>query len=341
MSAVVFTEVSRNNNKVRLTMDEDCTRTAVVAEMRAAGFVLDEQNSSQTILLYRLWDAIGDNDAAGVIAATNTIDLNLTQRQNPVAAHIQMVDAHTTPIGPTTPVTPAATPTYPRFQDVRLACNTAVFPVLRQIREDDRESMVAVLSRFVETDVASRAKLAVDKTLEYNKLLSKMVVMRREIDELNAEVGSHPVIARVREQLDELRADTIVSEAFVSENDIVIRTANICTNAIGDLSPRRIGRMEFRIKLSLIMGKTAGADPVLIHNMDRELIVSETMGYECPHVNLQGHACFGSMTGDLVNALAQRDIVGAFSLLVRFVKTPKLGDSWGRNSKMWPEATPQ
>jgi hypothetical protein len=207
------------------------------------------------------------------------------------------------------------------------------------------DGMAIAVASILGNETSSNARILRDKITHYNAIMAQLIDVQREINRLSEPIDNHPSITIVRESLTALRNDVLVDEAFITDTFIVIRSKEIVTERLPDISPRVIGRMEFRIKLETIFGANRNiVDPIIIRNLDRELVSrtsdGRSEGYQCPHVKLSGHACFGeTLVRMLTSALAAADIVGVFDLLVRFVKNPNPVDAWGRNITMWPEHT--
>lgn len=234
--------------------------------------------------------------------------------------------------------------TIPRFNDVQMCGSAAVFPPL--VVREGNEAKMAIAAKLGDA-TSSSARILSDKIEVFNRIMSQLAALAREINTLQAPIENNPVIAKIINGIENLKTDPMVDSAFITNDSVVIRTKEIVTIPCPvDGVPRRIGCMEFEISLSALVGIHSDVGrPVTIRNLTRELIIHASPtnvleGFQCPHVSLVGLPCMDRLSNQLVSAMSITDLQTIFVLLVRFVKNPNNSDTWGRNWQMWPKFIP-
>lgn len=207
------------------------------------------------------------------------------------------------------------------------------FPNLEKVTP---ENLVVLIASKLDNDAAGRAKLLMDKTLQYNRLMSNLVTMQNEITRLSSSIGADPIVAMFREKIDSLvkNEDNMIKDIYFTNNYLVIKTDPIITNPLRDGKKRDIGEMEFYIRLDAMLGtRVTNEPPIIIRNCTREDL---NAGQECGHVNLVGQPCFGTWTEPILKCLISKDLDQLVDLLVRYIRTPNEDDVMGRPIQMWP-----
>jgi hypothetical protein len=207
------------------------------------------------------------------------------------------------------------------------------FPNLEKITP---ENLTTLIASKLDNDAAGRAKMLMDRTAQYNRLMANLMTMQNEITRLSSSLGADPIVSLFREKIDGLvkNEHNMIKEIYFTNNYLVIKTDHIITNPLKDGKKRDIGEMEFYVRLDAMLGtRVTNEPPIIIRNCTREDL---NAGQECGHVNLVGQPCFGTWTEPILKCLINKDLEQLVDLLVRYIRTPNEDDVMGRPIQMWP-----
>lgn len=195
------------------------------------------------------------------------------------------------------------------------------------------EQIPLIIASKLDNSTSNTSKMLSDKIIQYNKLMGSLIILQNEITRLSRIIGSDVVISKLMSEVEKLRAtDNIVEEVFFTSNHMVIRTKDIVTDPLSDGRRRKVGKMDFIIDISVMVGiQDSGRNPIYIRNRTRSC-----RELECGHVGHSGLPCFGTWTEPIMKAMKDCDIVQLFEILVRYVRQPNLGDCMGRPMLKWP-----
>jgi hypothetical protein len=223
------------------------------------------------------------------------------------------------------------------FRDVIAnGSNTESLKNLSKLDRIEMTNLKPLIASKLNNDIAGKAKMLTDKYIIYNRLLAQMMQLQREIERLSTLVGADPIVDDMVTKINKLKdnPDNMVKDIYFTQNYLVIETDEIITNPMSDGKKRRIGEMEFYIRLDSLLGTSSGENiPIIIRNCTRE---DNNHAQECGHVSNTGSPCFGTWTEPLLKSVFDKDLEQLIDILVRFVRTPNEGDVMGRPILNWP-----
>jgi len=196
-----------------------------------------------------------------------------------------------------------------------------------------------MIATTLESEISNLARNLQDKQAKFARDWTKVINLKREIDEATAPVEGHPLIAGLISQVNELReADNLIDEIFFIEGFVVVKTKELITDNEIEGHRRKIGRMMIKVDLKPIVGSSSeSVNPIEIKNLDRQYF-DGSKSWECGHVPSTSGMCWGTAWEQLFNAMALRDIPSVIEVVIRFIKNPNIADSYGRHIPNWPIA---
>ena len=118
---------------------------------------------------------------------------------------------------------------------------------LTPVNEDEASSIIA---SNMDNELTSNAKILNDHVVKYNKLMSELTILRREISRLSSPLDANPTINSIREAITRLNGqDNIVESAFLTTSYLVVRTHEIITEELSNGVKYKVGNMEFFINM--------------------------------------------------------------------------------------------
>jgi hypothetical protein len=207
---------------------------------------------------------------------------------------------------------------------------------LSQLEKVESANLVPLVASKLNNDTAGKAKMLTDKYIIYNRLLAQMIQAQRDIERLSTLVGADPIVNDMVAKINKLKdnPDNMIKDIYFTQNYLVIKTKDITTNPMSDGKRRKIGEMEFYLRLDSLLGTSTGEHtPIIIRNCTRE---DRDHAQECGHVSNAGSPCFGTWTEPLLKAIFDKDLDQVIDILIRFVRTPNEGDVMGRPILSWP-----
>lgn len=204
-------------------------------------------------------------------------------------------------------------------------------------RIENEDDVVSAIAAMTNTQAVHRAALVREKNHLFNRRWAELISLRREIDDLSAEVAADPLVATLKEQAELLAGNeqNMIEDVFFSGDNIVVVTKELVTSEPIENAVRKIGRMAFIIKIRSFVGNPESRGLVIIRNMDRQVFVNNEY-WECGHVPSAGGPCYGTAWEMLFRAFVSRDLPTVVEVLIRFVTQPNIADGWGRVMTRWP-----
>lgn len=201
---------------------------------------------------------------------------------------------------------------------------------------DNTQIKIELASRLG-TETSVRARRLKDALTVYNTALNKMINAKRDIDTFSKLVDSDEILKNLISQIIKLKlSNALIENVFFIKNYIVIETKHLVTNELPDKTVRDVGRMAFCIGLNNLLSHYSANEnnnvkPVTILNLTREV-----NGWMCGHVNSEGEACFGEWSAPVADAIGSTNLEAISDVLIRFVRSPYITDSWGSKILNFP-----
>jgi len=204
------------------------------------------------------------------------------------------------------------------------------------LTEVDRNTVSLAITSNMESKIASSAKCLDTKIIELNKLMTKIIPLKREIGELTSVINSDPIVESIMSDAQKLtEEDNLVERAFFTDSLFVIKTKRLSTDNIIDGSRRDIGQMAITVDLKCLVSSSSGSgNPVKIFNLTHQ-IYSDGADWQCGHAQF-GTVCWGNAIEPLFEAIEKRDLFLIAEIVIRFIKNPDPQDFWGRYIKLFP-----
>jgi hypothetical protein len=213
-----------------------------------------------------------------------------------------------------------------------------VTPKIDKIKKIEKENVVSVLSEIIKDKPSfDRSKLLKEKVSQLDKMMSSIIILQREIDNLRAGIYDNPAIKKIIESVDGVAVRPDIDSIFFSKDSLVIQTKELSTNTIINGSKRLIGKMRFIIPISNLIGlENVRGQSIIIENIDREYY-DGCDRFQCGHV-CNRNACWGTAFENLYKAFALSDVEQIVEIIIRFIKNPNVDDCWCFHLIHWPEA---
>lgn len=202
------------------------------------------------------------------------------------------------------------------------------------------EAAIMAITELMESNRTNEAKTLHDKVREYNNLWTSLINKKRAIDELTLVINQDPIINGLMTQVREIsQQDNLIERIFFLGKDIVFITKELVTDGEFGGYRRVIGRMECKIGLKALVGKSSQTEaPLSITNLDRKYRDDEGKVWDCGHVSKDMGLCMGTVGQEqLLAAYQSRDLHSIIEVVIRFIKNPNPADSWGEHIVNWPE----
>ena len=229
--------------------------------------------------------------------------------------------------------------TSPPIQQARRQAGINQVNYLPEITPLGEGNILTMIATTLESEISNLARNLQDKQAKFARDWTKVINLKREIDEATAPVEGHPLIAGLISQVNELReADNLIEEIFFIEGFVIVKTKELITDNEIEGHRRKIGRMMIKVDLKPIVGSSSeSVNPIEIKNLDRQYF-DGSKSWECGHVPSTSGMCWGTAWEQLFNAMALRDIPSVIEVVIRFIKNPNIADSYGRHIPNWPIA---
>ncbi len=202
------------------------------------------------------------------------------------------------------------------------------------------EAAMLMVAATLENEVSSLARNLRDKQRRFEREWTKVINLKRAIDDATAPIESHPIISSMISQVSELsRNENLIEQIYFIDGFVIVKTKELITENAIEGHRRVIGKMQIKINLKPVIGNSSEcADPVIIKNLDRKYYDGNTH-WECGHTPSGGRGmCWGTAWEMLFHSMADRDLGAIIETIIRFIKNPNPADAWGRHIKHWPEA---
>jgi len=241
-----------------------------------------------------------------------------------------------------TPAAEAPANTAPTQQEQGLVASPEYAP----FRPLDRVGTMELIANSMESNITNEAKDLHDKINQFNKDWTEILKRKREIEEATQSVEGNPIINNLISQVSNLRESNNPIEEiyFIEGGFIIVKTGILTTDIELDDNKRVLGRMQFKIDIAPIVGKSSSSDkPIEIVNLDSTYNRGDT-SWHCGHVqsskNGENNICWGQVWNHLFDAIEERNLEALLDVLFRFVKQPDPSDSWGKHAQFFPAAVP-
>ena len=179
-----------------------------------------------------------------------------------------------------------------------------------------------------------------------DRLFDRLVLENEKLREMTAHVDENVELSNIMRQIQELiDDDNIVTNVYVGDNnELDVYTDTIVTN-IGteDSVQYCVGKMKISIKLGVLLngGGRLGFDDqiatsVKLTNLS-PIIDNNGRSLACGHCK-NGHSpCWGSALPQVYAAIADKNLTALVNVIVTFIRTPDINDSWGSYILQFPE----
>lgn len=214
----------------------------------------------------------------------------------------------------------------------------------QEIAEDKRIEGSVIhksIATLLMDESVNHVKNVEDARIEFNKLWSKLIILKRDMLLAQSKIDGHPIIKKILDQIPQVDSHADVAEVYFTEKELVVITNELITAEKWDGAKRKIGKMRFGIGLTAFFSpqpNTNVEEIVSIKNLT-QLYCDGCTIWECGHVTSDGCKCVGTAFEMLFDAFVNRDIEYIVETLIRFITEPNKDDSWGRHMNKWPEAT--
>lgn len=206
-------------------------------------------------------------------------------------------------------------------------------------RVEGNQALIMIGS-ILENEISNLAKNLYDKQKQFNLLWTKVISLKREIDEIVAPIENNELISNLMGQVSRIKDNdqNAIRDIFFAQDHIVAITEELSTDVEIDGTRRMVGSMMIKIMLKPIIGETSEClNPIIINNMTRNYFDGSNT-WECGHVKRGGmDMCWGNAWEMLFRAMSDRDVDSILEVVIRFIKNPNVADVYGRHMKNWPQ----
>ena len=211
---------------------------------------------------------------------------------------------------------------------------------------DDKLLIAAAMKNVL----GSNVNLVKEKVTELNRLLSRTLALRNEIDIIMKPVESNDKVNLIINQIkginDSITEDSLLESAYINKfGNISILTKHLYTEKLEDNTIRDIGEMEIVIVLEAILRETVSnhpISPIIINNLTHYFEDGGEEPWCCGHVPYGGSApCFGHVFEQIDIALRSKNILMAIELIIKYIRNPNIHDGWGCKILGFPVVQPE
>lgn len=196
--------------------------------------------------------------------------------------------------------------------------------------------------------LGSNINVVKEKILELNRLISKTLVLRNEIEILMKPVEENQKVNFIIDQLKKINEDitenSLIKKVYVNKDgNITILTKRLHTEKLDDDTIRDVGEMQIIINSNAILSETVFNNPTTpIHIYNLTHIFEDDDGvWAGGHIPHQGEPCFGHIFEQLDIALKTKNIMMAIELIIKYIRNPDTHDGWGCKILGFPVVTPE
>ena len=198
--------------------------------------------------------------------------------------------------------------------------------------------------------LGSNVNLVKEKVTELNRLLSRTLALRNEIDIIMKPVESNDKVNLIINQIkginDSITEDSLLESAYINKfGNISILTKHLYTEKLEDNTIRDIGEMEIVIVLEAILRETVSnhpISPIIINNLTHYFEDGGEEPWCCGHVPFGGSdPCFGHVFEQIDIALRSKNILMAIELIIKYIRNPNIHDGWGCKILGFPVVQPE
>jgi hypothetical protein len=208
----------------------------------------------------------------------------------------------------------------------------------------DSQAAIEAITEVMENNRTNDVAMLAEKTRTFNEGWTRLLNLKREIEETTRAICEDPMISNLIGQVREIKEnnDNLVDDIYFHDKHIVFITKNLVTDGEYLGYRRNIGRIECKISLKPLVGSASSEqNPIKIKNLDRRYY-GDGRDWECGHVSKDYGICMGTISEDqLFAAMQSRDLHSVVEVIIRFIKNPNQADSWGAHIINWPEYRPE
>jgi len=196
-----------------------------------------------------------------------------------------------------------------------------------------------IIGKHLGGSTSSNSKFLLEKVIQFEKQMSALTALQREIDNLRSDVTKHPIIEKLMTQVVEMNEHPMsyIDCVYFTENNVMIKTKELVTDIEIEGCKRIIGRMEIRISIKSLISTNSEESIVKIFNLDRTCNNNCDDTFQCGHVLNDGHVCWGTAFEPLFKAMCLADLSQIAEIAVRFIRNPNPDDAWAHHLVAWPK----
>ena len=206
-----------------------------------------------------------------------------------------------------------------------------------------------LIAAAMKNTLGSNAHVVKEKVAELNRLLSRTLTLRNEIDIIMKPIENNDkvthIINQIKEINDSITEDGLIKSAYINKfGNISILTKHLYTEKLDDDTIRDVGEMEIIIILEAILRESVSnqpTSPIMINNLTHYFKDGEEECWSCGHVPCGTNPCFGHVFEQLDIALRSKNILMAIELIIKYIRNPDIHDGWGKKILGFPVVQPE